>query len=187
MKSRWLAAQANGKEIAAPSILREVLLHLGPIWPSRLSLAGVPLGDCWKHLAIKTDDATSGLVPLHKLSQWLTYSLIEPLQRAGLDVNDVDGLTGLAEYRNGGLFVDLGVLTLRDAADAERAHQNASPMEMWNATRDPGSGLGVPSGSHGVVRLTRTLQPHGSTYISHAPTIIGFTFTFGWSYGPVVY
>ena len=76
-----------------------------------LTLAGIPLGDCWRHPAIKTDDATSGLVPLHKLSQWLTYSLIEPLQRAGLEVTDIDGLTGLAEYRNGGLFVDLGVLT----------------------------------------------------------------------------
>ena len=69
-------------------------MHLGPIWPSRLTLGGVPLGDCWRHPAIKTDDATDGLVPLHKLSQWLTYSLIEPLQRAGIEVTDIDGLTG---------------------------------------------------------------------------------------------
>ena len=59
---------------------RELLEHLGPIWPSRLTLGGVPLGDCWRHPAIVTGDATSGLVPLHKLSQWLAYSLIEPLQ-----------------------------------------------------------------------------------------------------------
>ena len=45
-------------------------------------------------------------MPLHKLSQWLAYSLIEPLQRAGIAVTDIDGLTGLAEYRNGGLFID---------------------------------------------------------------------------------
>ena len=68
-----------------------------------------------------TDDATSGLVPLHKLSQWLAYSLIEPLQQAGFTVADIDGLTGLAEYRNGGLFLDTGVLVLRDPADAARA------------------------------------------------------------------
>jgi len=129
-----LVAQAGGKAIAAPSILRAVLLQLGPIWPSRLSLAGVPLGDCWKHPAIKTDDATSGLVPLHKLSQWLTYSLIEPLQRASLEVGDIDGLTGLAEYRNGGLFVDLGVLALRDAADAERSHEVDSTLVVeWRS------------------------------------------------------
>jgi hypothetical protein len=132
--SDHLAAQSGGKAIAAPSILREVLLQLGPIWPSRLSLAGVPLGDCWKHPAIKTNDATSGLVPLHKLSQWLTYSLIEPLQRAGLEVNDIDGLTGLAEYRNGGLFVDLGVLAPRDADDAERSHEVDSTLVVeWRS------------------------------------------------------
>jgi hypothetical protein len=129
-----LVAQGGGNAIAAPSILREVLLQLGPIWPSRLSLAGVSLGDCWKHPAIRIDNATSGLVPLHKLSQWLTYSLIEPLQRAGLEVSDIDGLTGLAEYRNGGLFVDLGVLALRDAVDAERAHEVDSTLVVeWRS------------------------------------------------------
>lgn len=129
-----LVAQAKDNAIAAPSILREVLLQLGPIWPSRLSLAGVSLGDCWKHPAIKTSDATSGLVPLHKLSQWLTYSLIEPMQRVGFEVNDIDGLTGLAEYRNGGLFVDLDVLALRDAADAARSHEVDSTLVVeWRS------------------------------------------------------
>jgi hypothetical protein len=129
-----LAAQANNGAIAAPAILSEVLRQLGPIWPSRLELAGVPLGDCWRHPALKTGDATGGLVPLHKLSQWLSYSLIEPLQRAGLDVTDIDGLTGLAEYRNGGLFVDLEVLRLRDGADAERAHEVDSLLVVeWRA------------------------------------------------------
>ncbi|OAE98026.1 uracil phosphoribosyltransferase [Bradyrhizobium centrolobii] len=129
-----LAAQANNGAIAAPTILSEVLNQLGPIWPSRLELAGLPLGDCWRHPAITADDATAGLVPLHKLSQWLSYSLIEPLQRAGLDVTDIDGLTGLAEYRNGGLFVDHEVLRLRDAADAERAHAVDSPLVVeWRA------------------------------------------------------
>ncbi len=129
-----LHARADDGVIAAPAILHEVLLQLGPIWPSRLTLDAVPLGDCWKHPAIKTADVTSGLVPLHKLSQWLTYSLIEPLQRAGLEVADIDGLTGLAEYRNGGLFVDLGVLVLRDGGDAERSHEVDSTLVVeWRA------------------------------------------------------
>jgi hypothetical protein len=129
-----LAARAKGNAIAAPAILHEVLMQLGPIWPSRLTLAGISLGDCWKYPAIKTNDATDGLVPLHKLSQWLTYSLIEPLQRAGVEVTDIDGLTGLAEYRNGGLFVDLGVLALRNPADAERAHEVDSALVVeWRA------------------------------------------------------
>jgi hypothetical protein len=117
-----LAALARNGKIAAPVILSELLTHLGPIWPARLALGGVALGDCWKHSAVKTADETSGLVPLHKLSQWLAYSLIEPLQWAGLQVTDIDGLTGLAEYRNGGLFIDTGVLSLRDPAAASREH-----------------------------------------------------------------
>jgi hypothetical protein len=74
------------------------------------------------------------LVPLHKLSQWLTYSLIEPLMCAGIAVRDIDGLTGLAEYRNGGLFVDTGVLVLRDPADAGRVHDVGSPLVVeWRS------------------------------------------------------
>ena len=108
--------------------------HLGPIWPSRLTLGGVPLGDTWRHPAIKRGDATDGLVPIHKLSQWLSYSLIEPLQWSGIAVTDIDGLTGLAEYRNGGLFVDAGVLRLRNPEEA--IHPNAVGSELvveWRA------------------------------------------------------
>ena len=113
-----LVTDARSAALPAPDILRALLINLGGIWQNRLSLAGVPLGDTWRHSAIKRDDATNGLVPLHKLSQWLSYSLIEPLQRAGVTVADVDGLTGLAEYRNGGLFIDASVLALRDPAQA---------------------------------------------------------------------
>lgn len=111
-----LAAQTRDGSLAAPDILHALLINLGAIWQNRLTLAGIPLGDTWRHAAIRRDDETNGLVPLHKLSQWLSYSLIEPLQRAGVAVTDIDGLTGLAEYRNGGLFVDSGVLLLRDPA-----------------------------------------------------------------------
>ena len=129
-----LAMLAGGGKLPALMILTELLQQLGPIWPSRLTLGGVALGDCWRHPAMTTADATSGLVPLHKLSQWLAYSLIEPLQRSGIDVTDIDGLTGLAEYRNGGLFVDTGVLTFRDAADAGRKHEVSSPLVVeWRA------------------------------------------------------
>jgi hypothetical protein len=129
-----LASLAEDGSIAAPVILSELLRHLGAIWPSRLELGGVPLGDCWRHPAMTTGDPTSQLVPLHKLSQWLAYSLIEPLQAAGIDVTDIDGLTGLAEYRNGGLFIDTGVLALRDAGAAEREHDVGSALIVeWRA------------------------------------------------------
>ena len=129
-----LAATAENGTIPAPLILSELLLQFGAIWPSRLTLGGVPLGDCWRHPVMTTDDATSELVPLHKLSQWLAYSLIEPLQQAGFTVADIDGLTGLAEYRNGGLFLDTGALVLRDPADAARAHEVGAPLVVeWRA------------------------------------------------------
>jgi len=129
-----LAMLADGQELPAPTILTELLQQLGPIWPSRLTLGGIALGDCWKHPALTTADATSGLVPLHKLSQWLAYSLIEPLQTAGIRVSDIDGLTGLAEYRNGRLFVDTGVLAFRDAEAAQQEHEVASSLVVeWRA------------------------------------------------------
>lgn len=128
------ATMATDKKIATPVILAELLHQLGPIWPSRLSLGGIPLGDCWRHPAVATADATNELVPLHKLSQWLAYSFVEPLQTAGISVTDIDGLTGLAEYRNGGLFLDSGILTFRDPADSERVHDVGSTLVVeWRA------------------------------------------------------
>jgi hypothetical protein len=93
----------GGPEIKAESILAVLLDKLAPIWPSRLELDGVPLGDVWRHPAV-------GLVPFHKLSQWMSYSLVEPLEGVGLKVVELDALTGLPEYRNGGLLVDSGAL-----------------------------------------------------------------------------
>jgi len=129
-----LAMLADNQALPAPTILTELLQQLGPIWPSRLTLGGIALGDCWNHPMLTTADATSGLVPLHKLSQWLAYSLIEPLQTAGINVTDIDGLTGLAEYRNGGLFVDTGVLAFRDAEAAQQQYEVGSSLVVeWRA------------------------------------------------------
>jgi hypothetical protein len=122
------------RRLPATMILSELLRQLGPIWPSRLTLGGIALGDCWTHPGLMTADATSGLMPLHKLSQWLAYSLIEPLQRTGILVSDIDGLTGLAEYRNGGLFVDMGVLAFRDSDAAQQQHEVGSALVVeWRA------------------------------------------------------
>ena len=130
-----LAARAapDGR-LAAATILEVLLEGLGPIWPDRLTLDGVPLGDCWLHPALRGDQPADRFVPLHKLSQWLAYSLIEPLENAGLQVVDVGGLTGLAEYRNGGLFVDMGVLVPREFAAFSRVHAVSGPFVVgWRA------------------------------------------------------
>jgi hypothetical protein len=129
-----IKGRVNGRAIAAPAILELVLEALGPIWPGRIEMDGVNLGDVWRHRAMRTGDATDGLVPFHKLSQWLTYSLVEPLEEAAIAVTDLDGLTGLAEYRNGGLFIDGGVLRFKDAKATAKSHAVDSELVVeWRA------------------------------------------------------
>jgi hypothetical protein len=127
----WLGQHQT---IQARDILIALLDTLTDIWPSPVRIGDIPLGDVGMHPAISRTDETTGIVPFHKLSQWLSYSLIEPLQQAGTTVTDLDGLTGLAEYRNGGLFVDTGVLALKDPALSKQAHAPSSELIVeWRA------------------------------------------------------
>ena len=120
-----LKARAASGVLAAPVVLEVLLEALGPIWENRPVLDGVPLGDCWPHPQL-------GYTPLHKLSQWLAYSLIEPLEAAGVRIVELDGLTGLAEYRNGGLFIDAGVLV--PSEDAARVYTVSDPeIVAWRS------------------------------------------------------
>jgi hypothetical protein len=122
----YLVAHARDGAISAEFLVATLLRALGPIWPSRLALEGVPLGDCWKHPAARAQDSadpTNGLVPFHKLTQWLAYSLLEPLEEARLEVTGLDRLTGLPEYRNGGLLLDTGVIAPIDADFLRRLHE----------------------------------------------------------------
>jgi hypothetical protein len=129
-----LTETARGDEIKASEILRLLLKVLGPVWPDRLVIDGIPLGDTWRHPAIDMPGPTHGLIPFHKLSQWLAYSLLEPLWEAGCAVDDVDDLTGLAEYRNGGLFLDVGAIAPRssDLATMQCAPAD-EPIVEWRA------------------------------------------------------
>jgi len=129
-----LAGAAVQGAVPAAAILAAVLGGLGSIWPGRYRLGGVDLGDVWRHSAARADDASDGYVPFHKLSQWLSYSLIEPLEEAGLRVTGVDALTGLAEYRNGGFVVDIGLIEPRDPGLAKRALKvDEEPVVEWRA------------------------------------------------------
>jgi hypothetical protein len=95
---------------------------------------GYPVGDAGRHPAVRTGDDSDGIVPFHKLSQWLAYSLIEPLEAAGLAVERIDELTALAEYRNGGLLIDLGVIRPRTPIDPRLQHDVASELIVeWRA------------------------------------------------------
>ena len=125
----YLLANSSNGIISASFVLETLLLALGPAWPLRALLDGVPLGDCWQHPAL-----FDRWVPFHKLTQWLTYSLLEPLEQSGLQVDGIDALTGLPEYRNGGLLLDLGLLVPRDpdfATTSWKVHDEA--IVEWRA------------------------------------------------------
>lgn len=129
-----LMARRQDGQLPAKAILAALLEGLGPIWPERLSLSGFSLGDVWRHPAIAAPDLTNGLIPFHKLSQWMAYSLVEIFEDAGVPVSGLDALTGLPEYRNGGLFLDLGVLRLKDPAlAAEGLGVDGLPVVEWRA------------------------------------------------------
>lgn len=97
------------------------------IWPSsRTQIDGVPIGDAWECSDLPSSppaQAWERIMPFHKLTQWLCYSIMVPMSKlmhirfAGSDL-----LTGLPEYRNGGLLIDMGLLTLKPE-DQERGIQ----------------------------------------------------------------
>jgi hypothetical protein len=125
---------AGDRCIAAATVLTTLLQGLSSIWPSGLAVNGFPVGDAGRHPAVRKADASDQIVPFHKLSQWLTYSLIEPLAAAGIRVHDLDELTALAEYRNGGLLVDLGLIRPRAEFDPQRRHDvRSEPIVEWRA------------------------------------------------------
>lgn len=127
-------ANKYGGTIPASGILRAVLDGFGSIWPGRLKANGVNLGDVWRHSKLASSDRFESLIPLHKLSQWMTYSLIEPIQDAGFAVTGIEELTGLAEYRNGGLLLDSGLLTLKSPKDASSTWAPSTDLIIeWRA------------------------------------------------------
>jgi hypothetical protein len=132
--ARSSSTPSNGAAIEARAVLALLLKCFSSIWPSRHELEGEPLGDVWRHPAAGGEGSSAGFVPFHKLTQWLTYSLIEPIEMAGLVVRDVDALTGLAEYRNGGLFVDLeAVRPKHDDVVSERHAPGSEIIVEWRA------------------------------------------------------
>jgi hypothetical protein len=129
----WLASVKEGS-IRAEQVLLTVLMRLGPIWPGRIEMNGVSLGDCWAHPALGAPGTAESLIPFHKLSQWMSYSLMEPLMDLGIRILDLDAMTGLPEYRNGGLLLDSGLIELTDERDREREHEAGSELVVeWRA------------------------------------------------------
>ena len=142
--------EGSSRKVHISSLFHALIQGLAPIWPVRNQLDGVSLGDVWPCSVLALPSGTpehvkgnlaetglprglgDDLVPFHKLTQWLTYSLVEPIENIlGWKVEGMEDMTGLPEYRNGmnfvlsrdrgtllmcpsgGLLVDIGVLSLR--------------------------------------------------------------------------
>lgn len=120
--------------IPLPTLWDTLMNGLSTIWPNtRTQIDGVPLGDAWPCASMPSHPTQpwENIVPFHKLTQWLTYSLMVPMQKlANVHFVGVELMTGLPEYRNGGLLVDTGLLTLKP----EDARRGLEQYQM-NATR----------------------------------------------------
>ena len=139
----WQALAGGGtrSHVSAAEVLDAVLVLTGPAWASGSVVLGRPAGDMWPHRFAGDavaggghDPLSAGIVPFHKLSQWLSYSLLEPLAWAGITVTASDALTGLPEYRNGGLLLDTGVIVPRTARALERTWKPGDEFVVeWRA------------------------------------------------------
>jgi len=111
----FLKSKANENSLIEIDALWEVVTKgFGAIWPpAGAKCDGKPLGDAWE-LIVKESPL---IIPFHKLSQWLTYSLMLPITKLSpFRFANAAKMTGLPEYRNGGMIVDLGILKLKDEA-----------------------------------------------------------------------
>ncbi|KAJ6155729.1 hypothetical protein N7470_006295 [Penicillium chermesinum] len=110
---------ASSVPIVPVTTLWSVLMDgLASIWPpSRTQIDNVAIGDAWVCSVLPPSPPAApweSIMPFHKLTQWLCYSLMVPMSRLmHIHFAGTDLLTGLPEYRNGGLLIDMGLLTLK--------------------------------------------------------------------------
>ncbi len=105
-----MAMHSPDGKISLAGMLQLILKEFNSVWPNGLLVNGMNIGDAGIHSLLDGKNDIDKVVPFHKLSQWLCYSLIEPLQQANFRIIDQNALTGLPEYRNGGLLLDTGVI-----------------------------------------------------------------------------
>eukprot|EP00743_Colponemidia_sp_Colp-15_P001900 GILK01002070.1.p1 GENE.GILK01002070.1~~GILK01002070.1.p1 ORF type:complete len:432 (+),score=48.55 GILK01002070.1:36-1298(+) len=132
----YLLTQADeNKTLSVHSLWEAVIYGLEEIWPAtRTVLDGTNMGDVWVHPSLPNDAPGRNLVPFHKLSQWLTYSLMEVLIGAGFQIVGISEMTGLPEYRNGGLLLDMGLLVpKRDDILSSPHTPDSSVIVEWRA------------------------------------------------------
>lgn len=129
----YMIGQAGAsKRVSVRVLWNAVINGLANVWPA--SIGGVRRGDIWIYAPLRAvKDCASDMVPFHKLSQWLMHSLMEGMANY-VTFDDLHLMTGLAEYRNGGLLVDLGVLVPKDPNYAAMTYAVGSELVVeWRA------------------------------------------------------
>lgn len=155
--------QAASVPVVLLPTLWDVLMDgLSGIWPAtRTSIKGVPLGDAWPCAAMPKSPPAQPwetIVPFHKLTQWLCYSLMVPMTKL-LDVRfaGAELMTGLPEYRNGGLLVDTGLLTLKEE-DRQRG------LKIYHET----------IGNGNAIEVVPTFEPSDDVIVEWRAITVGF-------------
>lgn len=139
----YLLANAKDGHVSIEVLWTAIIQGFESIWPQNQS--GINRGDAWCYQPLKkAGQVGSDIVPFHKLSQWLMLSWLEPLMKLdkfpGLNIiiDDIDTHTCLAEYRNGGLLIDAGVLDLKDKSNYDRSWDVGSELIVeWRAMTIP--------------------------------------------------
>jgi GTP cyclohydrolase II len=129
----YIEEHVKDGKVSVEVIWKAIIIGLEGIWPDHVS--GIQRGDVWTYSSLKIDGrAGSDLVPFHKLSQWLLLSWLEPLMKLDFEITKLDLLTPLAEYRNGGFLIDIGVIELKHEDDLERRFNVGSEIVIeWRA------------------------------------------------------
>ncbi|KAH9468962.1 hypothetical protein Pst134EA_009486 [Puccinia striiformis f. sp. tritici] len=129
----------RGEIIVPIDVLWEIIIDekhgLGSIWPKegRESIHGEFIGDVWTCDALNRVTKDGGHVPFHKLSQWLTYSLIEVLEKTlNWKITGTKKMTGLPEYRNGGLLIDFEYIKPKPLSFMKSLKLDESKIETFN-------------------------------------------------------
>jgi len=129
----YIQSHVINNQISIEIIWQAIIVGLEKIWPNHVS--GIQRGDVWTYSPLKiSGQAGSDLVPFHKLSQWLMLSWLEPLMELDFEITELELLTPLAEYRNGGFLIDIGLIKLKHDDDLERRFNIGSEIVVeWRA------------------------------------------------------
>lgn len=120
-----LFAKAEAAPVSIADILDALLDGLSPIWQEGARSGDVVLGDVWRHTNLNLDDPAEGLLPFHLIAQEIAYALIEPFAWAGIELTELDGLTGLSDLEHAALFLDAGIVSMKSAGSGLKSQDQS--------------------------------------------------------------